>query len=25
LDKWCKDNRQGTTTYYADFRVGIIL
>ena len=24
LDKWCKDNRQGTTTYYADFKVGII-
>jgi len=25
LDKWCEDNKQGTTTYYADFGVGILL
>ena len=25
LDKWCEDNKQGTTTYYADFKVGIEL
>ena len=25
LDKWCEDNRQGTTSYYADYSVGIIL
>jgi len=25
LDKWCEDNKQGTTTYYADFNVGILL
>lgn len=23
LDKWCEDNKQGTTTYYADYSVGI--
>ena len=23
LDKWCEDNKQGTTTYYADYKVGI--
>ena len=25
LDKWCENNRQGTTTYYADFSVAINL
>ena len=25
LDKWCEENKQGTTSYYADFSVGIIL
>jgi len=25
LDKWCENNRHGTTTYYADFNVGINL
>ena len=25
LDKWCEKNKQGTTTYYADFTVGILL
>jgi len=25
LDKWCEDNRQGTTSYYVDFSVGIKL
>jgi len=25
LDKWCEENKQGTTTYYADFSVGILL
>ena len=25
LDKWCEENKQGTTTYYADYSVSIIL
>jgi len=25
LNKWCEKNKQGTTTYYADFNVGILL
>ena len=25
LDKWCEKNKQGTTTYYADFSIGINL
>ena len=25
LDKWCEDNKQGTTSYYADFNVGILI
>jgi len=25
LDKWCEDNRSGTTSYYADYTVGILL
>jgi len=25
LDKWCEDNKQGTTSYYADYKVGILL
>ncbi|MDD4188272.1 MAG: hypothetical protein PHX04_05925 [Bacilli bacterium] len=25
LDKWCENNKQGTTTYYADYSVGVIL
>ena len=25
LDKWCEENKQGTTSYYADFTVGILL
>lgn len=25
LDKWCEDNRQGSTSYYVDFSVGIKL
>lgn len=25
LDKWCKDNQAGTTTYYADYKIGILL
>jgi len=25
LDKWCEENKQGTTSYYADFSVGIKL
>jgi len=25
LDKWCEDNGAGTTSYYTDFKVGILL
>jgi len=25
LDQWCEENKQGTTSYYADFKVGILL
>jgi len=25
LDKWCENNKSGTTTYYADFKVGVVL
>ena len=25
LDQWCEENSSGTTTYYADYKVGIIL
>jgi len=25
LDKWCEENKAGTTTYYADFKVGVLL
>ena len=25
LDKWCENNKQGTTSYCADFTVGILL
>ena len=25
LNKWCKENKSGTTTYYANFKVGIEL
>ena len=25
LDKWCENNKQGTTSYYVDYKVGIIL
>ena len=25
LDQWCENNKQGTTTYYADFTTGIVL
>jgi len=25
LDQWCKNNSAGTTTYYADYKVGIVL
>ena len=25
LDLWCENNKQGTTTYYADYKIGILL
>jgi len=25
LDKWCEDNKAGTTTYYADYKIGVML
>ena len=25
LDRWCEDNKQRTTTYYVDFKIGILL
>jgi len=25
LDKWCEENSAGTTSYYADYKVGIIV